>query len=68
MPLILEAIVMSMGMLILFFICFLLLFLLAITMAPIEKELSKFVWAQTAPPPPKIPASSGSFRDFSKKH
>jgi len=59
---------MSMGMLALFFLAFLLLFLLAITMAPVERELSKFVWAQTTPPPPKIPASTGTFKDFSKKH
>lgn len=68
MPLIVEAILMSMGMLLLFFLAFLGLFLLAITMAPIEKELSKFVWSQTAPPPLKPTATGGSFRDFSRKH
>ncbi len=68
MPLILEAILMSMGMLALFFLAFLLLFLLALTMAPVERELSKFIWTQTAPPPPRIPAPTGSFKDFSKKH
>ena len=68
MPLIVEAILMSMGMLLLFFLAFLGLFLLAISMAPIEKELSKLVWSQTAPPPLKPASTGGSFRDFSKKH
>lgn len=68
MPLILEAILMSMGMLALFFLAFLVLFLLALTMAPVERELSKFIWTKTAQPPLKLPAAGGSFRDFSKKH
>jgi hypothetical protein len=68
MPLILEAIFMSAGMLIIFFLAFLVLFLLALTLAPIEKGLSQYIWSHTNPPPPKIPAPAGSFRDFSKKH
>jgi hypothetical protein len=68
MPLFFEAILMSMGMLALFFLAFLLLFLLAVSLAPIERELSKYIWTATAPPPPKLPAPGGSFRDFSKKH
>ena len=67
MPLIIEAVLMSMGMIALFFLAFLLLYLLALTMAPIERQLSKYIWTQTTPAP-KIPAASGSFRDFSKRH
>jgi hypothetical protein len=69
MPVILEAILVSAGMLIIFGVAFLALFLLAITMSPIERSLSKIIWDATAPkrqlppPPPK-----GSFRDFSSKH
>jgi len=68
MPVILEAILVSAGMLIIFALAFLIIYLLAITMAPIERGLSKMIWDATtpkrrAPTPPK-----GSFRDFSSKH
>jgi hypothetical protein len=67
MPIIIEAILVSAGMLLIFALAFLALFLLAITMSPIERSLSKMIWDATTPkklpPPPK-----GSFRDFSKKH
>jgi Na+-transporting methylmalonyl-CoA/oxaloacetate decarboxylase gamma subunit len=68
MSLILEAILMSFGMIVLFFLAFLVLYILALTLSPIERGLSNFIWAQTTPPPPKLPAPTGSFRDFSKKH
>ncbi|HIJ89148.1 MAG TPA: hypothetical protein HPP97_15940 [Desulfuromonadales bacterium] len=67
MPIIIEAILVSAGMLLIFAMAFLALFLLAITMFPIERSLSKIIWEATAPkklPPP----SKGSFRDFSKRH
>ena len=68
MPVILEAILTSAGMLFIFAVAFLALFLLAISMLPVEKGLSKIIWDATtpkkrAPTPPK-----GSFRDFSTKH
>jgi Na+-transporting methylmalonyl-CoA/oxaloacetate decarboxylase gamma subunit len=67
MPLIIEAILMSMGMIVIFFLAFLVLFILALALAPIERELSKYIWTHTAPPPLKVPTPTGSFRDFSKK-
>jgi hypothetical protein len=68
MPLIVEAILVSIGMLLIFALGFVAIFLLAITMSPIERSLSKVIWDATMPKrqlplPPK-----GSFRDFSKKH
>lgn len=68
MPVILEAILVSAGMLFIFAMAFLAIYLLAITMFPIERSLSKMIWdatmpKKTVPQPPK-----GSFRDFSKKH
>ena len=66
MPLILEAMLMSLGMLALFFLVFLLFFLLAITLAPVERELSRFIWTQTAPPPTPKP-QPGGFKDFSRR-
>lgn len=67
MPLIVEAMLMSMGMIVLFFLAFVLLYILALTLAPIERGLSNYIWTHTTPPPLKVPATSGSFRDFSKK-
>jgi hypothetical protein len=68
MSLIFEAILMSMGMIVLFFLAFLVLYILALTLAPIERGLSNYIWMHTTPPPPKVPVPTGSFRDFSKKH
>jgi hypothetical protein len=68
MSVIIEAILMSMGMLIIFSLSFLVLYILALTLAPIERGLSNYIWAHTTPPPPKIPLPTGSFRDFSKKY
>lgn len=67
MSLIMEALLMSFGMIALFFLAFFMLFLLALTLFPIEKGISNFIWTQTTPPP-RIPARTGSFKDFSKKH
>lgn len=67
MPLIFEAFLMTMGMIIIFFLAFLVLFILALTLAPIERGLSNYIWTHTTPPPPKAPLPTGSFRDFSKK-
>ena len=67
MPIIFEAILVSAAMLLVFATAFLAVFLLAITLFPVERSLSKIIWEATAPkklrPPPKV-----SFRDFSKKH
>lgn len=67
MSLVMNAIIISLGMILLFFLFFLVLFMIAITLSPIEKSLSKMIWDATTPPPAKIPAKS-SFKDFSRKH
>lgn len=66
MPVVLEAILVSLGMLFIFALAFLAIYLLAITMFPIERGLSKMIWDATKPKKPA--ASKGSFRDFSNKH
>ena len=68
MSLILEAVFISVAMLFIFLLAFVLLFLLALTLAPIERGLSEYVWSYTNPPKPKVPAPAGSFKDFSRKH
>lgn len=68
MPVIIEAILISAGMLIIFFLAFFMLFLLALAMSPIEKGLSKIIWEHTAPKKPLPAPPKGSFRDFSKRH
>ena len=66
MPVILEAILVSAGMILIFALAFLAIFLLAITLSPIERSLSKMIWDATTPK--NLPPHKGSFRDFSKKH
>jgi hypothetical protein len=68
MPVILEAILVSAGMLFIFFLAFLAIYLLAITMSPIERSLSKMIWDATKPKRPSSSIPTGSFRDFSRKH
>lgn len=67
MPIILEAIVVSFGMLLIFTMAFFLVFLLALVMSPIEKSLSKMIWDSTSQKMP-LPQPKSSFKDFSKKH
>lgn len=67
MSLVMNAIIISFGMILLFFLFFAVLFLVAITLSPIEKSLSKMIWDATTPPSTKVPVK-GSFKDFSKKH
>lgn len=68
MPVIIEAILVSAGMLFMFGLAFLALFLLAITMSPIERSLSKIIWDATKPKRREPVPLKGSFRDFSSKH
>lgn len=67
MPLIVEAIFIALTMLVAFFLAFLMMFLLALFLSPIERGLSKFIWDHTSPSPP-TPQKGPSYRDFSKKH
>ncbi|HIJ95148.1 MAG TPA: hypothetical protein HPP94_05335 [Desulfuromonadales bacterium] len=70
MPVVVEAIIVSFVMFLIFALTFLGMFLLAIAMFPIERELSKIVWESMAPkykrplPTPR----KGNFQDFSRKH
>jgi hypothetical protein len=66
MPPFIELIVVVVIMMVAFFTVFLMIFLLALFLAPIERSLSKMIWANTSPPVPVAPR--GSFKDFSKKH
>lgn len=68
MPVILEAILVSAAMLFIFALAFLALFLLAISMMPIERGLSKMIWDATTPKKRAPAPTKGSFRDFSTKH
>ena len=66
MPPFVELIVVVVIMLVAFFMVFLLMFLLALFLAPIERSLSKMIWANTSSPVRAV--QQGSFKDFSKKH
>lgn len=68
MPVIIEAILVSAAMLLIFGLAFLAIFLLAITMSPIERGLSKMIWDATKPKRREPVPLKGSFRDFSSKH
>ncbi len=68
MPVIMEAILVSAGMLLIFFLAFVAIYLLAVTMSPIERGLSKMIWDATTPKKPASTPTAGSFRDFSRKH
>lgn len=68
MSLIAEALFISVSMIVVFFLAFLMMFLLALFLSPIERGLSKFVWGLTTHPTPPPTVPKGSYRDFSKKH
>jgi hypothetical protein len=68
MSVVMEAILVSFGMIFIFALAFIALYLLAITMYPIERSLSKIIWDATTPKRPLPPLPKGSFRDFSRKH
>lgn len=67
MPPIIELFVIVFTMMGAFFLVFLLMYLLALFLSPIERSLSKMIWNMSAPPPPPT-VPKGSFKDFSKKH
>jgi hypothetical protein len=68
MPVFLEAIIISMVMLMIFGAAFVAIFLVAITMAPVERSLSKIIWDATTPKRPLPQPPKGGFKDFSSKH
>lgn len=67
MPLFVEVIMVVAIMLASVFGVFLLIFLFALALFPVEKSLSKMVWDMTAPPRPKQTPQPG-FKGFSEKH
>ena len=66
MPPYIEFFVITFIMLGAFAMVFLLMFLLALVLFPIEKSLSNMIWSSQSANTP-LPAK-GSFKDFSKKH
>lgn len=68
MPLILEVIMVVAVMLGSFFGVFLLIYLIALALFPVEKSLSKVVWDMTAPKRKPLPQQQGGFKGFSQKH
>lgn len=67
MPPFIEFFVITFTMLGVFFLMFLLMYLLAVVLFPIERGISKMIWSHQPPPPAPTPPR-GSFKDFSKKH
>ncbi|MGE3259981.1 MAG: hypothetical protein AB7J94_10110 [Geobacter sp.] len=71
MPIIVEVILASGAMILGVFAVFLLVFLIALMLLPVEKSLSKAVWEMTAPPrkrPAQQQDTSPGFKGFSQKH
>jgi hypothetical protein len=62
MPPIVELIVVVVTMIGAFFLIFMLMFLLALCLYPVERSLSKMIWEMTEPARQKA-----AFKDFSKK-
>lgn len=67
MPPFVEFIVITVVMLGAFFLVFLLIYLFALVLFPIERGISNAIWSHQTPPPP-VPQKASSFKDFSKKH
>lgn len=67
MPLIVEIIFIIVTMMGAFFLVFMLMFLLALFLAPIELSLSKLVWGKPKQET-KVQPPRGSFKDFSQKN
>lgn len=69
MPLFVEIIMVVAIMMACFFGVFLLLYLFALALFPVEKSLSKMVWDMTAPPPSRTKQTpQPGFKGFSEKH
>ncbi len=67
MPVFVQFFVVTFAMLGVFILAFGLVFLLALALFPVEKELSKVVWSMQRKPRIVVP-QKGSFKDFSRKH
>ena len=65
MPPFVEFIVITFTMLGAFFLMFLLMYLVAVVLFPIERGISNMIWSHHSPTP--VPKKT-TFKDFSKKH
>lgn len=68
MPVFLEVVMVVTVMMACFFGVFLLVFLIALALFPVEKSISKVVWEMTAPKRKPLPQPQGGFKGFSQKH
>ncbi len=68
MPVIVEVILVSAVMILSFFGVFMLVFLIALMMLPVEKSLSKMVWDMTASSQTPPQTQAAGFKGFSQKH
>ena len=68
MPVLLELFVVVGAMLIFFVLVFGFMYLLALSLFPIEKELSKIMWTEPKQPPAQTKPKRGGFKDFSRRH
>lgn len=68
MPVFVEVVMVVAIMLASFFGVFLLIFLFALALFPVEKSLSKVVWEITEPKRKPLPQKPGGFKGFSEKH
>lgn len=68
MPVFVEVVMVVAIMLASFFGVFLLIFLFALALFPVEKSLSKVVWEMTEPKRKPLPQKPGGFKGFSEKH
>lgn len=66
MLLVINAILVTSQMMAIFFCAFFVVYLIARVLLPVERGLSKFVWAHTGPMKAVRPASS--FKKFSQRH
>jgi len=66
MPPFVEFLVITFTMLGAFFLMFLLMYLIAVVLFPIERSISNMIWSHQPPPPPV--SKKATFKDFSKKH
>ena len=65
MPPFVEFLVITFTMLGAFFLMFLLMYLIAVVLFPIERSISNMIWSHQTPPPV---LKKTNFKDFSKKH
>lgn len=61
-----NAVIVTFEMMAIFFCAFVVVYLVALVLAPVERELSKYVWAHADAMKPAI--VKHSFKEFSKKY